>query len=519
MLSDTYIGGTKSDVHYASSIVVGVEADPNAVKMDSHNFQSNAAGHFTASNDNVDILNSDLASVFTVTYGQGNDNHCYVKNDNGAYYWFSVFNSIRTTANGAYVFALDSMYTNNPGFASMIVRANMSANPEGQLYGSDGGDAAGISHGGSGIYVTMDGNNLVINIKSYSNGYVSNKFTVAVDSHDVKIADNGSTVYVIAGNKLAATIEISGTRDFGIKNVAPDALAETVTITLADGTSQTVENAVVASRHNNGSLGVATRGGGVVTFSALSLMPFDSIEIPQFPVKITLPELPEAGMTFSETLYRGVKTPVTTIHTIEAWLKLDTAARAGVIYGNYSSATPPYDSVSLEIHENGVPRLYYTSADAQNHDIKFTNVHVNTGEWVHLVVTYDATTNLLYCYVNGELAQTVDPTTDAAHKNMTSFDICDHKPMALGGDYRTGNGQNFKGQLASVTVYSDLRTADEVVADMCAALNAPNTDGLVAAYDLSAYGAGAPEDILDLSGNGYHVTKGADDIIGEPVEN
>ena len=72
----------------------------------------------------------------------------------------------------------------------------------------------------------------------------------------------------------------------------------------------------------------------------------------------------------------------------------------------------------------------------------------------------------------------------------------------------------FKGQLASVTVYNDLRTADEVKADMSAALNAPNADGLVAAYDLSAYGAGAPEDILDLSGNGYHVTKGADDIIG-----
>ena len=235
---------------------------------------------------------------------------------------------------------------------------------------------------------------------------------------------------------------------------------------------------------------------------------------PETPVEPVLPALPETGMTFSETLYHGIKTPDTTIFTIEAWLKLDTAARAGVIYGNYSSAVPPLRSVSLEIHENGVPRFYYTSSDAQNHDVRFNDVHVNTGEWVHLVVTYNAEANLLYCYVNGELAQTVNPTTDAAHKNMTSLEVCDHAPMAIGGDLRNGNGQWFKGQLASVTVYNDLRTADEVKADMSAALNAPNADGLVAAYDLSAYGAGAPEDILDLSGNGYHVTKGADDIIG-----
>ena len=279
---ETYIGGVFSDVHFASSVIVGVEGDPNEIKMDSHSFQSNAAGNFAeGATADVDLLNSDLANLFAVTYGQGDANHCYVKNNNGAYYWMSAFNSIRTTANGAYVFALDSVYTDNPGFASMIVRANMTANPEGQLYGADGGDAAGASHGGSGIYVTMDGNNLVINIKSYADGaYASNKFSAAVDSHDIKIADDGNTVYVLAGDKLVATIAISGTKDYSIKNVAPDALAETVVITMADGTTQTVENAVVASRNNNGALGVATRGGGTITFSALSLMPFDSIEIP-----------------------------------------------------------------------------------------------------------------------------------------------------------------------------------------------------------------------------------------------
>ena len=289
---ETYIGGSLSDVHFASSILIGVEADPDAVKMDSHNFQSTAAGNYTDAD--VDFLQTDLTGCFNVTYGQGNDNHCFVKNgDNGPFFWMGVFNSIHTTANGAYVFSVDDVVAVNPGFASVVVRANLSANPEGKLYGSDGNDATTSSHGGSGIYLTMDGSNLVINVKGYADGaYVANKFTVAVDSNDIKIADDGEKVYVLAGETLVATIAISGTKDFGIKNVPADALAETVTVTLADGTTQTVENAVVASRNNNGALGVATRGGGQITFTAISLMPFDSIEIPSVePEEPVVPEV------------------------------------------------------------------------------------------------------------------------------------------------------------------------------------------------------------------------------------
>ena len=289
---ETYIGGSLSDVHFASSILIGVESDPNAVKMDSHNFQSTAVGNYTDAD--VDFLQTDLTGCFNVTYGQGNDNHCFVKNgDNGPYFWMGVFNSIHTSANGAYVFSVDDVVAVNPGFASVVVRANLAANPEGKLYGSDGNDATTSSHGGSGIYLTMDGSNLVINVKGYADGaYVANKFTVAVDNNDIKIADDGEKVYVLAGETLVATIAISGTKDFGIKNVPADALAETVTVTLADGTTQTVENAVVASRNNNGALGVATRGGGQITFTAISLMPFDTIEIPGTEPEEPTPEEP-----------------------------------------------------------------------------------------------------------------------------------------------------------------------------------------------------------------------------------
>ena len=309
---ETYIGGSLSDVHFASSIIVGVEADPDAVKMDSHNFQSTAAGNYTDAD--VDFQQTDLTGCFNVTYGQGPDNHCFVKNgDNGPFFWMGVFNSIHTTANGAYVFSVDDVVAVNPGFASVVVRANLAANPEGKLYGSDGNDATSSSHGGSGIYLTMDGSNLVINVKSYADSaYSANKFTVAVDSNDIKIADDGEKVYILAGETLVATIAISGTKDFGIKNVPADALAETVTVTLSDGTTQTVENAVVASRNNNGALGVATRGGGQITFTAISLMPFDSIEIPGVEPEEPTPEVEKLVIPQDQWVISGHVTTLVT---------------------------------------------------------------------------------------------------------------------------------------------------------------------------------------------------------------
>ena len=211
------------------------------------------------------------------------------------------------------------------------------------------------------------------------------------------------------------------------------------------------------------------------------------------------------GMSFTQnTLYKGTKVLTAAPNTIEAWVKLDASVtgRAGVIYGNYSSIVTPDLSVSLEIHENGVPRFYYTNENGTNHDIKFTNVHINTGEWLHLAVTYDAAANLLRCYVDGELKQTVNPTTEEAHKNMTSFKTPTHYPMVLGGDMRNNNDRWFLGQIKALTVYSDLRTDAEILEDKNAAIGTPATDNLLAAYDLTT----APEGYIieDLSGNGYN---------------
>ena len=70
--------------------------------------------------------------------------------------------------------------------------------------------------------------------------------------------------------------------------------------------------------------------------------------------------------------------------TFEATIKVDKnlSGRGGVILGNYGANTA---CVSFEIHENGVPRLYFVAAAGTTHDLRFDSVDVRTGEgWIAL---------------------------------------------------------------------------------------------------------------------------------------
>ena len=59
-------------------------------------------------------------------------------------------------------------------------------------------------------------------------------------------------------------------------------------------------------------------------------------------------------------------------------------------------------------------------------------------------------------------------------------------PFMVGGDLRSGNDRYFQGKIKSVAVYSDLRTADEIKADVT---KVDTSDAaLLLAYDLTASG-------------------------------
>ena len=195
------------------------------------------------------------------------------------------------------------------------------------------------------------------------------------------------------------------------------------------------------------------------------------------------------GITFTAETKYIAKEVVTAPNTFEAWVNIpkNLSGRGGVILSTYGNGSPNF---SFEIHENGVPRLYVEDAETtlvkNDIDVKFSGIDLRTGEWTHVAIVRDGTS--LKCYVNGELKQT----------KTISFtdDIVATLPVCLGGDYRSGNVQYFKGQISSAALYSDARTQSEIVADMLSYGN----DGLLCAYEASAMTASGV--MKDKSGNG-----------------
>ena len=213
------------------------------------------------------------------------------------------------------------------------------------------------------------------------------------------------------------------------------------------------------------------------------------------------------GMTFDSDKYQAAKNFDSEPVSMEAWVCLPKdAGRAGVILGNYAGTTA---CVNFEITTNGRPRMYvieYTSGEKAIHDVTFKNVDVRTGEMEHVAIVYDEAQEATYCYVNGELKQTVEGALNV------SPEVCNFAYI-LGGDRRGGNGQYFKGAIDTVAVYSDARSADEIKASM-KKVDLSDKD-LIAYYDTSSL---SNDVIKDESGNGYdatHIIKWVEDK--EPV--
>ena len=183
--------------------------------------------------------------------------------------------------------------------------------------------------------------------------------------------------------------------------------------------------------------------------------------------------------------------------TFEATINVPTDAdRAGVIIGNYNKSDVSYN---MEIHTGGVPRFYAYYSSSKKVDIKFSNVNVNTGEDLHLTITIDTANSKAYCYVNGELKQTVSKAvTETVSPN----------PYMIGGDLRADNDQYFKGSIKYAATYSDLRSADEVKADVNGADT--NDENLLFAYDLMAVG---DSKLTDLSKNNNDL------VLDSPLKN
>lgn len=162
---------------------------------------------------------------------------------------------------------------------------------------------------------------------------------------------------------------------------------------------------------------------------------------------------PMYGQKFTDQLMgKTVCTLDATPLTIEAVISLpkNYGGRAGVIVGNYHSVKNP---ISLEIYTNGHVRFYYVNGDTTV-DIFFAT-DVRTGGPVHIAVTVDGT--LASLYVDGVLAEQ-KTVAKPLPESCTDFTV--------GGDGRVGNPQYFKGTIYSVSLFSGVRSAQEIRTDM-----------------------------------------------------
>ncbi|MBR3998323.1 MAG: hypothetical protein IKI93_08270, partial [Clostridia bacterium] len=179
-----------------------------------------------------------------------------------------------------------------------------------------------------------------------------------------------------------------------------------------------------------------------------------------------------------------------TPRTFDALVKLPTsfADRAGVIIGNYTDGGT--SAISFEIQAGGVPRLYYQEGSTTwNHLFNEVDMRSDLSP-VRLTLVQDPAANTITCYINGEAKQTV------ACADGLPAEIIPTQEQMIGGDFRGGNAQFFKGIIYKASLYSDALTADQVASG--------NGTGLIASYDFTT---GADEHV-DLSGNGY-------DLVGE----
>ena len=275
---ESYVDGALKDGGYSASMIVGVAFEGEFVEGDASNV---FASDINANTAGTDLKTSDLGGYFAADYGAG-ARHTVIDKDGTLLYNIGDFNALSTKPNGKYAFTVKNLYTENPGFSGIFVRALRKATVEGQFYGADGNDADVNSYGGSGIYIAMlDETTLRINVKSYVDGkYVPNIYTVTVASNDITVVDDGATVYVLAGDALVATIAINGTNDYGIAGVAADHASVSATLTIG-GETYEIANAILAAACNvENSIGLATRGGGNMTFSEVIIAGFSTVTIP-----------------------------------------------------------------------------------------------------------------------------------------------------------------------------------------------------------------------------------------------
>lgn len=178
----------------------------------------------------------------------------------------------------------------------------------------------------------------------------------------------------------------------------------------------------------------------------------------------------------------------------EIYLPEGYQARGGVILGNYDKQNADC-CFCFEVGTNGKAKVYVDNG-SQIFNQTLANSDVRTGAWAHLTFVFDEEKGELRCYIDGALTDTV--TSSYVTPVLDAFNF---RQLMIGGDYREGNLQSFKGRIRNIAMFSDVRSEEEIASDALNGFDA-NEEDLIAFYDLNQVDE-ENEIIEDLSGNGF----------------
>ena len=246
-------------------------------------FVSNVASN----EDGTDLQASDLSNYFTITYGAA-DPHMV----SGGVYQYGGINELYTTVDGLYAFSINMLEAANTAMAFVRgtrvvhsvdlpeVDAAAGLYPINNYYETDGQGRMG----GAGIYAALYNGRLNLMIKSYDDEarthQINRDYSIVAEGTNLTIADNGSTIYFLVDGNLLATVALSGSTTYEkICDVAEGVtFAQTAVVTLADGTTDTIENTLVVDTVQS-QLGIAVRP-ATIKFDSIKVEGLSSVTIP-----------------------------------------------------------------------------------------------------------------------------------------------------------------------------------------------------------------------------------------------
>jgi len=192
------------------------------------------------------------------------------------------------------------------------------------------------------------------------------------------------------------------------------------------------------------------------------------------------------GLTEYATAGNGGFPAAGNAQTVEMWV--DFAAPSATTTADFLAMRLDFtNGVQIGIHAGALAvwRTYVDRVLVQAPTLPSANA------WHHVAYSYDTTVNMLY--VDGAVA-------DA---EMTATD--ERTPTSVWLGTVDGTNQLFKGELDEIRVWTVVRTAAEIQADMQHSVPGPVT-GLVAYWTFDDSGSGGRA--LDASGSGNDVTLG-----------